>query len=153
MSTAREPLGGTRGPSRSLRQVPPETRHNTPELLDSAADDGGARACGAVDTGGHEAAAAARREQSIPRQGLLKHLRSGSDRRLTLIACPAGFGKTSLLSAWYVAEAARGRVAWLTLDEGDNDPVVLWSHAIGALRRAPRRRQIGVSVLGGGTGN
>ena len=52
------------------------------------------------------------------------------------MACPAGFGKTTLLSAWYEAEAARRPVAWLTLDEGDNDPVVLWSHAIGALRRA-----------------
>ena len=76
------------------------------------------------------------REQSIPRERLLERLRSGSDRRLTLVACPAGFGKTTLLSAWYEAEAARGLVAWLTLDEGDNDPVVLWSHAIGALRRA-----------------
>ncbi len=76
------------------------------------------------------------REQSIPRERLLERFRSGSDRRLTLVACPAGFGKTTLLSAWYEAEAARRPVAWLTLDEGDNDPVVLWSHAIGALRRA-----------------
>ena len=75
------------------------------------------------------------REQSIPRERLQECLRSGSDRRLTLVACPAGFGKTTLLSAWYEAEAARRLVAWLTLDEGDNDPVVLWSHAIGALRR------------------
>ena len=76
------------------------------------------------------------REQSITRERLLDCLRSGSDRRLTLVACPAGFGKTTLLSAWYEAEAAQRLVAWLTLDEGDNDPVVLWSHAIGALRRA-----------------
>ncbi len=60
----------------------------------------------------------------------------GSDRRLTLVACPAGFGKTTLLSAWYKSETSRRRLAWLTLDERDNDPVVLWSHAIGALRRA-----------------
>ncbi len=76
------------------------------------------------------------REQSIPRERLQECLRSGSDRRLTLVACPAGFGKTTLLSAWYEAEAARRLIAWLTLDEGDNDPVVLWSHAIGALQRA-----------------
>ncbi len=78
------------------------------------------------------------REQSIPRERLQERLRSGSDRRLTLVACPAGFGKTTLLSAWYEAEAAQRLVAWLTLDEGDNDPVVLWSHAIGALRRVNR---------------
>ena len=76
------------------------------------------------------------REQSIPRQRLLERLRGGSDRRLTLVACPAGFGKTTLLAAWYEVEAPRKPVAWLTLDEGDNDPVVLWSHAIGALGRA-----------------
>ena len=56
--------------------------------------------------------------------------------RLSLVACPAGFGKTTLLAAWREAEAARKPVAWLTLDEGDNDPVVLWSHVIEALRRA-----------------
>ena len=55
--------------------------------------------------------------------------------RLTLVACPAGFGKTTLLAAWREAEAARKPVAWLTVDEGDNDPVVLWSYVIEALRR------------------
>ena len=50
------------------------------------------------------------------------------------MACPAGFGKTTLLSAWHEAEAARKPMAWLTLDEGDNDPVVLWSYVIEALR-------------------
>ena len=76
------------------------------------------------------------RGQSIRREPLLERLRSGSDRKLTLVACPAGFGKTTLLAAWRDAEAARKPVAWLTLDDGDNDPVVLWSHAIGALRQA-----------------
>jgi LuxR family maltose regulon positive regulatory protein len=76
------------------------------------------------------------REETIPRERLLERLRSGSDRRLTLVACPAGFGKTTLLAAWREAEAARKPAAWLTLDEGDNDPMVLWSYAIEALRRA-----------------
>ena len=61
---------------------------------------------------------------------------AGRIARLTLVACPAGFGKTTLLAAWREAEAARKPVAWLTLDEGDNDPVVLWTHVIEALRRA-----------------
>ena len=52
------------------------------------------------------------------------------------MACPAGYGKTTLLAEWQEAEAARKPVAWLTLDEGDNDPVVLWSYVIEALRRA-----------------
>ena len=41
-----------------------------------------------------------------------------------------------MLAAWREAEAARKPVAWLTLDEGDDDPVVLWSYVIEALRRA-----------------
>ena len=36
--------------------------------------------------------------------------------------------QTTLLAAWREAEAARKPVAWLTLDEGDDDPVVLWSY-------------------------
>jgi LuxR family maltose regulon positive regulatory protein len=41
-----------------------------------------------------------------------------------------------MLAAWHAAEAPRKPVGWLTLDEGDNDPAVLWSYVIEALRRA-----------------
>jgi LuxR family transcriptional regulator, maltose regulon positive regulatory protein len=136
MALSREPLGSARGPNRSLRQVLPEALHDGSELLDSAADGGGHEHIEQPILVATKLRPPPVREQSIPRERLLERLRSGSDRRLTLVACPAGFGKTSLLSAWYEAEAARRLVAWLTLDEGDNDPVVLWSHAIGALRRA-----------------
>ena len=75
------------------------------------------------------------RDQVVARERLLEQLRAGSDRTLTLVICPAGFGKTTLLAAWYQAETARRPVAWLTLDEADNDPVVLWSYLIEALRQ------------------
>jgi hypothetical protein len=39
----------------------------------------------------------------------------------------SAYGKTTLLAAWHEAEAARKPMAWLTLDEGDDDPVVLWT--------------------------
>ncbi len=136
MSQAREPLDGAPGPSRSLRQVLPETRQDTSDLQDSAADGGRHEGDEQPILVGTKLRPPPVREQSIPRERLLKRLRSGSDRRLTLVACPAGFGKTTLLSAWCEAEANQRLVAWLTLDDGDNDPVVLWSHAIGALRRA-----------------
>ncbi len=84
------------------------------------------------------------RDQIIPRERLTEQLRTGSGRRLSLVACPAGFGKTTLLSAWHKAEAARKPMAWLTLDEGDDDPVVLWSYVTEALRRA--RPAIGQSA-------
>ena len=76
------------------------------------------------------------RDEIIARERLVEQLWRGAARRLTLVACPAGFGKTTLLAAWYEVGAPRKPVAWLTLDEGDNDPVVLWSYLIEALRRA-----------------
>jgi len=76
------------------------------------------------------------RDQVVPRERLMEQLGRGSGLRLSLVACPAGYGKTTLLAAWQEAEAGRKPVAWLTLDEGDNDPVVLWSYVIEALRRA-----------------
>ena len=76
------------------------------------------------------------RDQVVPRERLLERLRTGAALTLSLVACPAGYGKTTLLAAWHQAEAARKPVAWLRLDEDDNDPVVLWSYVIEALRRA-----------------
>jgi LuxR family maltose regulon positive regulatory protein len=74
------------------------------------------------------------RDETISRDRLLERLRAGSGCRLSLIACPAGFGKTTLLARWREVEATQKPVAWVSLDEGDNDPVVLWSYAIEALR-------------------
>ena len=75
------------------------------------------------------------RNQLIGRDDLLERLNAGAGLRLTLVACPAGFGKTSLLAAWYQAEAPRRPMAWLTVDKDDNDPAVLWSYLLEALRR------------------
>ncbi len=70
--------------------------------------------------------------QTVARERLLTRLRE--HRPLTLVACPAGFGKSTLLAAWRAEEEWAGRpVAWVTLDEGDDDAVVLWSHVIAAL--------------------
>jgi ATP/maltotriose-dependent transcriptional regulator MalT len=74
--------------------------------------------------------------QVVARERLFERLRDGRGRRLTLVACPAGFGKSTLLAAWREADASGRPVAWVTLDEGDNDVVVLWSHVIEALARA-----------------
>jgi len=77
-----------------------------------------------------------RREQSVARERLAERLRPRSGVRLTVVAAPAGCGKTTLLGMWHDAEASRRSVAWVTVDERDNDPVVLWSHVLEALRRA-----------------
>ena len=51
---------------------------------------------------------------------------------VTLVAAPAGYGKTSLLSGW-VAQSRDDAVAWLSLDRHDNDPGRLWSGVLEAL--------------------
>ena len=96
--------GGRAG---QLRQVLPEAPLDISELQESAADAGEQAGVEQPTLVGTKLRPPAVRDQSIPRQRLLEDLRSGSDRRLTLVACPAGFGKTTLLSAWYEAEAAR----------------------------------------------
>jgi LuxR family maltose regulon positive regulatory protein len=71
--------------------------------------------------------------------------RRGFERRLTLISAPAGFGKTTLLSEWLgnlvpvpapdsPTEEELYRVAWLSLDEGDNDPVRFLTYLIAVLQ-------------------
>jgi LuxR family maltose regulon positive regulatory protein len=74
------------------------------------------------------------RPDLVPRAHLFERLDEGLSlgRKLTLVSAPAGFGKTTLVSAW----AARfGRpVAWLSLDEGDNDPVRFLAYLAAALQ-------------------
>jgi ATP/maltotriose-dependent transcriptional regulator MalT len=77
-----------------------------------------------------------RREHTIARDRLLERLRAPPGTKLTVVAAPAGCGKSTLLSAWRELEEAATPVAWLTLDAGDNDPVVLWSYVLAALRQA-----------------
>jgi LuxR family maltose regulon positive regulatory protein len=59
-------------------------------------------------------------------------------RKLTLISAPAGFGKTTLMSEWvHTVRAHRDaplQAAWLSLDEGDNDPVRFLTYLIAALQ-------------------
>ncbi|HEY7340459.1 MAG TPA: LuxR C-terminal-related transcriptional regulator [Ktedonobacterales bacterium] len=78
----------------------------------------------------------------VARQRLLAQLDAALRGPLTLLAAPAGWGKTSLLSAWYAAAAARDHdtssepVAWVSLDAGDNDPVRFWTYILTALDTA-----------------
>ena len=65
----------------------------------------------------------------LPR--LLERLAEGAGRELVLVCTPAGFGKTTLLGDW--ARGGRRPVAWLSLDDGDNDPARFWRHVTAAL--------------------
>ena len=68
----------------------------------------------------------------IHRPSLKERLDSGWDRPLILVAAPAGFGKSTLLSAWL--EACDCPNAWLSLDEHDNDLGVFLAYFLGAVR-------------------
>src|SRR5436190_17543914 len=84
------------------------------------------------------------RPNVVSRPRLIERLNEGLHRKLTLIAAPAGFGKTTLVSAW-VAGCDR-QVAWLSLDAGENDPRLFLTYLVAALQTiAPT---IGEGALG-----
>jgi LuxR family maltose regulon positive regulatory protein len=82
----------------------------------------------------------------VARPRLTKKLDPEAGRRLTLVSAPAGFGKSTLLGKWTEERAGGGHpVAWLSLDEGDNDPVRFLSYLVAALRTV--EEGIGEAVL------
>ena len=76
-----------------------------------------------------------RRRGVVARPRLSELLDSCADASLTLVSAPAGFGKTTLLTEWLAVGIPDGRsVAWLSLDQRDNDPVLFWTYLLGALK-------------------
>src|SRR5512147_2435364 len=74
------------------------------------------------------------RAKIVLRPRLIERLNEGlsSGCKLTLISASAGFGKTTLVSEWI---AGCGRpAAWLSLDEGDNDPTRFLTYLVAALQ-------------------
>jgi LuxR family maltose regulon positive regulatory protein len=71
----------------------------------------------------------------VQRGDLVARLGQGLDRRLNLVAAPAGWGKTTLLAEWLSMEDDVA-FAWLSLDEDDNDPARFWGYVSAALRKA-----------------
>jgi ATP/maltotriose-dependent transcriptional regulator MalT len=67
---------------------------------------------------------ASARESLVARDALVSHVRELTTRRLTTIAAPTGYGKTTLLTQWL--EVEERPVAWLSLEPDDNDPTRLW---------------------------
>src|SRR5262245_61672523 len=72
----------------------------------------------------------------IERRALLARLDAAFRQKLVLLTAPIGSGKTTLLTQWYRRVAPAHTVAWLSLDERDNDPVRFFSYLIGAVRGA-----------------
>jgi LuxR family transcriptional regulator, maltose regulon positive regulatory protein len=82
------------------------------------------------------------RRDLLHRPRLIEGLDEAIDREVTLVCTPAGFGKTTVLAEW--AANARCRVAWLSLDHEDNDPMRFWRYVILALQRVSK--PIGESI-------
>lgn len=79
------------------------------------------------------------RAEAVRRPRLVQQLDEGlrSGRKLSLVSAPAGFGKTTLVGEWVAALGERTpsiRVAWLSLDPSDNDPVRFLGYLAVALR-------------------
>ena len=94
------------------------------------------------------------RPKIVLRPRLIERMNEGfpSGRKLTLISASAGFGKTTLVSEW-LAGCERS-VAWLSLDEGDNDPTRFLTYLVAALQTLALSKvegiaaNIGAGVLG-----
>jgi LuxR family maltose regulon positive regulatory protein len=74
------------------------------------------------------------RPNLVPRPNLIQRLGEGLHlgHKLTLVSAPAGFGKTTLLSEWVIG--CERPVAWLSLDEGDNDLTRFLAYFVAALQ-------------------
>src|SRR5437879_4483182 len=77
----------------------------------------------------------------IPRPRLASLLDESLKHPLTLISAPAGFGKTTALSTWAQSLPANNPlVAWVSLDEGDNEPLIFWINILTALDKQQAKR-------------
>lgn len=83
------------------------------------------------------------RPAHVPRPRLIERLNGGLRHKMTLISAPAGFGKTTLVSTWVdvlqlddkKANQIANRIAWLSLDESDNDPTRFLKYVVATLDR------------------
>ncbi|MBZ0298422.1 MAG: LuxR C-terminal-related transcriptional regulator [Anaerolineae bacterium] len=72
------------------------------------------------------------RPSHVQRVELIQKLDKLREYKLALIVASAGYGKTALVSEW-IAQS-RPKVAWFSIDSGDNDPVRFWDYVIAAIQ-------------------
>lgn len=90
------------------------------------------------------------RPTAVARPRLIEQLLRGLQMRLTLIAAPAGFGKSTLLAQALAAaqqrpSTAATQIAFVALDANDNDLARFWYYVCAALERAAEG--LGASAL------
>jgi LuxR family transcriptional regulator, maltose regulon positive regulatory protein len=72
------------------------------------------------------------RSRLVARARLVQQLDAALEQRVALVSAPAGFGKTTLVSSW--VQSLEAPVAWLSLDEADNDPTRFLSYLVATLQ-------------------
>ncbi|WP_309118552.1 LuxR C-terminal-related transcriptional regulator [Paenibacillus sp.] len=72
------------------------------------------------------------RANAVSRPRLLERLNEGARRKLTLICASAGSGKTTLVGEWLAGCSMPA--AWVSLDEGDNEPSRFLTYVVAALQ-------------------
>jgi LuxR family maltose regulon positive regulatory protein len=72
------------------------------------------------------------RPGAVRRARLEQRLRD-AETGLTIVVAPAGWGKTSLLSQWAIDPGERVHLAWVSLDDSDDEPTRFWSYVLTAL--------------------
>jgi LuxR family maltose regulon positive regulatory protein len=87
------------------------------------------------------------RSDWVERVRLLKVLDHAVERPIVLVAAPAGFGKTTLVTQWLASNRGPPVAAWISLDAQDNDPVSLWTDIALALEQAGCRLRDDVTTF------
>ncbi len=89
------------------------------------------------------------RVDGVSRPRLTAQLLDGLSRpgSFALVSGPAGFGKTTLLAEF--AARLGQPLAWVSLDEGDNDPIQFWTYLITACQTVvPSAGESALALLG-----
>lgn len=81
--------------------------------------------------------------RKVHRPELIDKLNDYRDYRVTLLSAPAGFGKTTIVAQW--VDQLDSPIAWLSLDEKDNDPYIFLHYLILAIQSV--ESSIGISVI------
>ena len=77
---------------------------------------------------------------AIARPRIERLIAEGALGSLTSVTGPPGAGKTMAIASWAAARTSPGTLAWVALDDYDNEPRVFWSYVVAALR------EVGITV-------
>lgn len=75
------------------------------------------------------------RFQRVVRSTLVEQMNAGITGKLNLVCAPAGYGKTTLALDWLSQLSDEFSCGWISLDEGDNDPVRFLAYIIAAIQQ------------------